>query len=56
MYLLVRLGRDESYDSKMFLVKNLCCLFNCKAVGGSRVEARCCIMYLEGATCAITYL
>ena len=30
----------ESYDSNMILVKNLCCLRNCKAFGGSRVKAR----------------
>ena len=39
----------------MFLVENLCCLFNCKAFGVSRVETRCCIMYLCGETC-ILYL
>ena len=41
------LGRDESYDSKMFLVKNLRCLLNCKAFGGSRVKTRWCFFYLE---------
>ena len=35
----------------MFLVKNLCCLLDCKAFGGSRVKTRWCIMYLGGATC-----
>ena len=40
----------------MILVKNLCCLRNCKAFGGSRVKTRCCIMYLRGATCAIYLL
>ena len=37
---LYGLGGDESYDSKMFLVKNLCCLLNRKAFGGSRVKTR----------------
>ena len=37
---LYGLGGDEGYDSKTFLVKNWCCLLNCKAFGGSRVKAR----------------
>ena len=53
--LLVSPGWDESYDFNMILVKNLCCLRNCKAFGGSRVKTRWCIMYLGGALCA-TYI
>ena len=39
---------DESYDSKIFLVKDLCCLINGKTFGGPRVKTRYCIMYLGG--------
>ena len=39
----------------MVLVKNLCCLLNCKAFGGSRVATRWYTMYLED-TCAICLL
>ena len=46
---------DESYDSKIFLVKDLCCLINGKTFGGPRVKTRYCIMYLE-ETCAIYLL
>ena len=34
------LDETESYDSKAFLGKNLCCLLNCKAFGGSGVKPR----------------
>ena len=37
---LYGLGGGEGYDSKVFLVKNLCCLLNCKVFGGSRVKTR----------------
>ena len=46
---------DDNYDSKMLLVKNLCCLLNCKACGGPRVKTRRYIMYLD-ETCAIDFL
>ena len=55
IYLLVSLGWDESYDSKMLLVQDLWCLPNCKTFGWSRVKTRCCIMYLE-KTCALYLL
>ena len=54
-YLYV-LGWDESYPSKKLHVKNLCCLLNCKAFGGSRVKTRWCIMYLGGQLALCTYL
>ena len=34
------LGETRVTTRKMFLVKNLCCLLNCKAFGGSTVETR----------------
>ena len=49
-------GWDESYHSKKLHVKNLCCLLNCKAFGGSRVKTRWCIMYLGGQLALCTYL
>ena len=49
------LGWDESYDSKKLHLKNLCCLRNCKAFGGSRVKARWCISF-PGEACSIYLL
>ena len=46
------LGETRVTTRKCFM-KNLCCLFDWKAVGGSRVKARWYFMYLGGATCPI---
>ena len=52
---LLGLVWDGSYDSKRFLLKNLCCLLNGKAFGGSRVKTPRCIIYLQ-ETCALDLL
>ena len=49
------LGETRVTTRKCFM-KNLCCLFDWKAVGGSRVKARWYFMYLGGATCPIYLL
>ena len=38
---------DISRDKKMYFGANLCCLHNCKAFGGSRVQTRRCLSRQE---------